>query len=129
MFHPFTSTALRQLIDLGRQSEPSPWAWAIAQPDYAGRIHLPAAAKQALRIEPERSAELRGICHHNALVVQAIGPGARFSVDRRGRLTLPASLGHSGAAMLIGTDRDAAQLVITAVTVLDGLGERLARGA
>lgn len=127
MHHAFTSTSLRQLIDLGRQSEPSPWSWAIVQPDQAGRIHLPAAAKQTLRVGQGRPDELRGICHRDALVVEATGPGARFSIDRRGRLTLPALLSGSGIGMLVGTDRDAARLVITTITVLDRLGDLLAR--
>ena len=42
-----TSTALRQLADLGRDPDPPGWHWGIARAEVTGRLVLPAEARAA----------------------------------------------------------------------------------
>ena len=49
-----TSTALRQLSDLGHDSEPSRWVWGGARLDGKARLALPTEARVALRVPRRR---------------------------------------------------------------------------
>lgn len=124
-----TSTALRQLTDLGQDPDPSRWAWAIATPDHEGRLRLPAGALRAVGIERGQAVERSGLCHRVGLIVRSDGAGAPLVIDRRGRLTLPTVLRHlTDRALVVGADTDSALLVIAPTTALDGLGDLLTGG-
>lgn len=124
-----TSTALRQLADLGRDPDPSRWGWSIATPDPRGRLRPPTAALRAVGIERRQAVERRGIGHRVGLVVRSDGAGTPLAVDRRGRLTLPTALRHlTERTLVIGADVDRALLVIAPTTALDGLGDLLTGG-
>lgn len=45
---PRTSTALRQLADLGTATGVSPWRWGIVNLERIGRVDLPGHARRAL---------------------------------------------------------------------------------
>lgn len=127
MHDPRSSTALRQLADLDADPDPLRWAWAIARVEATGRIVLPAEARAALGARVGERLTVAGICNRVALVVRTDGPGAPLSVDGRGRLRVPAWLRRGDvAAMLVGTHRAAATVMVAPATVLDGLGDVLA---
>jgi DNA-binding transcriptional regulator/RsmH inhibitor MraZ len=121
-----TSTALRQLNDLGRDAELSPWAWAVVRPDPAGRLLLPIEARAVLGIPPGQRFTVRGVCHRVTLALTADGAGAALTVDSRARLCLPAWLRQRApSAVLVGTNTATALVVVAPTTVLDGLGDVL----
>lgn len=119
-----TSTALRQLDDLGAEPPPRRWAWAVAKLQPIGRITLPAEAGGALGWSPGVTVEIRGRSSRLALVLRRDGTGAAFRVDGRGRLYLPVWLRRTDA-VLVGTREDRPLVVIAAVGVLDGIGDLL----
>jgi bifunctional DNA-binding transcriptional regulator/antitoxin component of YhaV-PrlF toxin-antitoxin module len=120
-----TSTALRQLDDLGHHPALSRWPWAVVKLEPIGRVVLPASARQALGATPGHSVEVRAQGSRLAVVLRRDGPGAAVSVDGRGRLYLPVSL-QRAAAVLVGTRSDARLVVVANVEVLDGIGDVLA---
>ena len=126
MHDPRTSTALRQLTDLGADPDPSRWAWAIARVEGTGRIVLPTEARAALGAHAGERLAVAGVCNRVALVVRPDGAGAPLTVDGRGRLRVPAWLRRVDATMLlIGTHAAAATVLVAPTHVLDGLGDVL----
>jgi len=126
MHHPRTSTALRQLTDLGHEPDPPRWAWAVARLDAKGRVLLPPAARSALGVRLGDRTAVVGRCHRVAMVLQHDGGGAPMVVDNRGRLGVPAWLRRGpGASMVVGTRYDAPVVVLAPVATLDGLGDLL----
>ena len=120
------STALRQLSDLGHEPDPSEWAWAVVRLDPAGRIALPSDARVALGARGAARTDVRGVCHRTSLVLSADGAGAALTVDGRARLCLPAWRRRGPcAAMVVGTNRVTALVVVAPATALDGLGDVL----
>lgn len=126
MRDPRTSTALRLLADLGTDPDPPRWAWAIARLEPTGRIVLPAEARDALGAGVGERCAVRGICHRVALTLRPDGAGAPMTVDGRGRVRVPAWLRRPGVdALLVGTHRSVAVVVVAPATVLHGLGDAL----
>lgn len=127
---PRTSTALRQLTDLGRELEPSRWSWAVRTYEPGGRIRLPADARAAIGFRPGTPCEVSGRCQRVGLVIGHDRPGgARLTVDPWGRLMLPAWLRRGAErALLIGSDIEASVLVVAPASVLDSVGELLVGG-
>jgi bifunctional DNA-binding transcriptional regulator/antitoxin component of YhaV-PrlF toxin-antitoxin module len=124
-----TSTALRQLADLGRDPDPPRWHWAIARVEATGRLVLPAEARSALGATSGQPSAVRGGCNRVALVLRTDGAGAVIVVDRRGRLRLPVWLRRAAAgsgSLLVGTRHARPMVVIASTGVLDGLGDTLA---
>ncbi|MGH9212469.1 MAG: hypothetical protein ACRD2C_17605 [Acidimicrobiales bacterium] len=117
-----TSTALRQLDDLGREPPPERWRWAVAKLQPIGRVALPPEARDAIGWSREETVVVRGRSRRLALVVRRDGPGAALGVDGRGRMYLPVWL-RRGDAVLVGARVDATLVVIAPVGVLDGMGE------
>jgi hypothetical protein len=70
------STALRQLVDLGHDPDPTRWAWAVARLDPAGRLLLAVEARAVLGIRLGQRTTVRGVCHRVTLVLAADGAGA-----------------------------------------------------
>ena len=125
-----TSTALRQLADLGHERPPSRWSWATARYEPGGRVRLPAVALAAVGFSPGDRLEVWGVCNRVALIVRPGGPGARLVIDAQGRLPLPAWLRRGpDRSLLIGLDPAAPVLVIAPAGVLDGFGPLLAGSA
>ncbi len=125
-----TSTALRQLADLGHERTPSRWSWAIARYEPGGRVRLPAGALAAVGFLPGDRLDVWGVCNRVALVVQPDGPGGRIVIDVQGRLPLPAWLRRGpDRSLLIGTDPATSTLVIAPAGVLDGFGPLLTGSA
>jgi len=89
MHDPRTSTALRQLTDLGQGADPPRWHWGIARLEATGRFVLPAEARTALGAIPGKSTPVRAAGSRVALVLRTTGAGAALAVDGRGRLRLP----------------------------------------
>lgn len=126
MNDPRTSTALRQLADLGHELEPSRWSWATARYEPGGRVRLPAAARAAVGCSPGQRLAVRGVCNRVALVVRPDGPGARIVLDAQGRLPLPAWLRRGpDRSLVIGTDPATRMFVVASARVLDGFGPLL----
>jgi len=122
-----TSTALRQLADLGHQPDPPRWSWAIARLEPTGRLVLPVEARLALGLTAGQRTTVRGICHRVALVLDADGAGAAFVIDSRGRLLVPAWLrAGTASAVVVGTRQDPALVLVAPTTTLDTLGDLLA---
>ncbi len=122
-----TSTALRQLTDLGGELDPPRWAWAVVRLDAKGRVLLSPDARSALGVRLGDRTEVVGRCHRVAMVLQRDGGGAPMVVDGRGHLRVPAWLRRGpGASMVVGTRYDAPVVVVAPATVLDGLGDVLA---
>jgi bifunctional DNA-binding transcriptional regulator/antitoxin component of YhaV-PrlF toxin-antitoxin module len=119
-----TSTALRQLDDLGHEPPPPRWHWAVAKLQPIGRIALPVPACQALGWLPGVTVEVRGLSRRLALVLRRDGAGAVLSVDGRGRLYLPVGMRRTDA-VLIGTQIDRSLVIVAPVEVLDGIGDLL----
>ena len=121
-----TSTALRQLADLGHHPDPPRWTWAVAHFDPAGRIALPSDARVALGARVGDRTEVRGVCHRISLVLSADGAGAPMVVDGRGRLCVPVWLRRGPcASLVVGTNHATALVVVAPTTALDGLGDVL----
>ena len=60
--HDFrTSTALRQLADLGDEPDQSAWSWAVVRLDPSGRVRLPVEACAALAARPGDGVEVFGL--------------------------------------------------------------------
>jgi len=98
----------------------------VGQPEVAGRLRLPAAAKQLIGFRDGQPAHVRGVCHQVGLVLQpANNAGARLRVDGNGRLTLPVWLRDRGP-LVIGTHCDSGVTVIAPTAVLDAVGNLLA---
>lgn len=123
-----TSTALRQLSGLGRAPDPPGWAWAVVTPEHTGRLGLPTAACAALGASVAAAMRVAGFCQGDALVLRRAGAGRPMTVDRRGRVYLPAAMRHQDAALLVGAHRGNDVVVIVPVTVLERLGDVLAAG-
>jgi hypothetical protein len=128
-----TSTALRQLADLGRDPDPPRWHWGIARVEATGRLVLPAEARTALGATNGQPSAVLGGCHRVALVLRSngagAGAGAALAVDGRGRLRLPAWLRRASApsgSLLVGTSQGSPLVVVAPAGVLDGLGDVLA---
>jgi hypothetical protein len=120
------STALRQLSDLGLDPELSPWAWAIARLDPAGRFLLSVEARAVLAVRPGLQTRVRGVCHRVTLVLADGGAGAPMTVDGRGRLCVPAWLRRGPtSSVLVGTNHTTELVMVAPTTVLDGLGDVL----
>jgi hypothetical protein len=120
-----TSTALRQLADLGQDPDPLRWHWAIARLEPTGRLVLPAEARTALGATTGQPTPVRGVCNRVALVLRASGAGTAIAVDGRGRLRLPTWLrraNHRSGSLLVGTRRGSPLVVIAPAGVLDGPG-------
>jgi len=79
MNDPGTSTALRQLADLGDERGPSRWSWATARYEPGGRVRLPAAARAAVGCSPGQRLAVRGVCNSatKAAVNQVVRSAAR----------------------------------------------------
>jgi bifunctional DNA-binding transcriptional regulator/antitoxin component of YhaV-PrlF toxin-antitoxin module len=121
-----TSTALRQLNDLSSDLESSPWAWAVARLDRAGRLLLPVEARAVLGVQSGLQTRVRGVCHRVVLVLSADGAGAALTVDSRGRLCVPAWLRRGAmSSLVVGTNHANELVVVAPTTVLDGLGDVL----
>ncbi|MEY2402706.1 MAG: hypothetical protein QOD38_257 [Acidimicrobiaceae bacterium] len=121
-----TSTALRQLADLGHQPDPPRWSWAIARLEPTGRLVLPREARVALDVRSRERNTVRGICHRVALVLQTGGAGAVMVVDGRSRLLVPTWLRTgTAAAVIVGTRHDVPIVVVAPTTTLDTLGDLL----
>lgn len=121
-----TSTALRQLSDLGRDPAPPRWSWAVRNYELGGRVRLPAVARTAIGHRRGERREVRGICQRVGLVITAQGDGARLVVDPEGRLMVPAWLRRGTIrSLLIGSDPAAFTLLIAPVNVLDAVGDLL----
>jgi hypothetical protein len=59
-----TSTALRQLTDLGgHEPDPPDWVWAVARLEPSGRLLLPGEARDALDTTARGHGEAIGMCH------------------------------------------------------------------
>ncbi len=122
-----TSTALRQLSDLGREPEPSRWSWAVRNYEPGGRIRLPVGARTAIGHRRGERLVVHGLCQRVGLVIVADDDdGARLVIDPEGRLMLPAWLRRGAErSLLIGSDSDASTVLIAPVNVLDAVGELL----
>ena len=121
-----TSTALRQLVDLGHEPDPPAWDWAVSRLDPGGRLLVPIEARAALGARSGGRTDVCGLCRGVALVLRVEGRGRRITVDRRGQLYVPAWLRHGARTWLLVGTRVAAQIVVVApLSVLDGLGDRL----
>jgi hypothetical protein len=131
MSDPRTSTALRQLADLGRERAPSRWSWAVRSHESGGRLRLPADAQAAIGFRLGASLEVTGRCQRVGLVIALDrSGGASLTVDPWGRLMLPAWLRRGAErSLLIGSDIDGSVLVVAPTSVLDGVGELLTFGS
>lgn len=97
------------------------------RPPRSGRtVPLPRHARTALAVPEGTTSELTARLHRAGLVLGA-GPGVGVSVtiDRRGRLAVPAAL-RSTEILVIGTRTGDGLVVVAPGTVLDGLGDILA---
>lgn len=119
-------TALQELSDLGRDPGPLRWDWAIVGLEACGRLLLPDEARRALGAGPGDRTEVWGVCRRAALVLRADG-GGRRTVDRRGRLYVPAWLRRGpDAGLVVGTHLATLIVVVTSSSWLDGLGDEVA---
>lgn len=100
-----TSTALRQLSGLGRDPDPPGWAWAVVTPEHTGRLGLPPPACRALGGGAGAAVRVVGFCQGDALVLRRAGAGRSVTVDRRGRMYLPAAMRDDDTALLVGPTR------------------------
>ena len=125
-----TSSALRQLTDLGHPPTPSRWSWAVRTYEPGGRLRLPVDAQTVIGFRPGTALEVRGRCQRVGLVVAADHPGgACLTVDPWGRLMLPAWLRRGAErSLLIGADYDACVVVIAPASVVDPVGDLLTGG-
>ena len=126
MHDPRTSSALRQLNDLGHDPDPPRWAWTIGRLEPTGRLVLPVEARRALGVRTNERTVVCGVCHRTALVLQVDVSGAAFVVDGRGRMLVPAWLRKGTAdAVVVGTRTEPPLVVIALTTTLDALGDLL----
>jgi hypothetical protein len=103
---PQGQSALRQLAESGRVSDPPTWSCAVVRLEACGRLLLR---------EP------------TALVLRR-GPGSGSGRRSRGRLDVPVWLrGGPSPSSLVGTRAATATAVVAPATVLDALAEALAR--
>lgn len=111
----------------GPPIEPSPWRWGGAEPDPAGRLQLPPAARRALVGDAPQAREVSGIVRGDTLVLRPrVVAGRSMTVDGRGRIYLPQWLRrHPG--FLVGTRSDAGEVAVVVVpaTLFDAIGDRL----
>ena len=122
-----TSTALRQLPELGCDPPEPRWRWAVVRVELTSRIVLPADAREVLGT----AVAVRGWCNRVALVITPDGPGAEVAIDGRGRLRLPTWLRdgeHAAGGVLVGTRNDPAAVVVAPTGVLDAVGNLLLEG-
>lgn len=123
---PRTSTALRQLADIGSAPDPPAWSWGVVRLEPCGRLLLSPEARTVLGALRGQVLDVRGLCGPTALVLRPAGRGRTISIDRRGRIYVPMWLRRS-PSYLIGTrDEDPATVVVAPATVLDDLGDDLA---
>jgi len=121
-----SSTALRQLTDLGRDPDPPDWVWAVAPLEPSGRLLLPVEARDALGTGARGHGDAIGMCHGAALVLRSSGHGRPMAIDGRGRLYVPVWLRRSPLpCLLVGTHAAASVVVVAPASVLDGLGDQL----
>ncbi len=100
----------------GPPIEPSPWRWGGAEPDPAGRLQLPPAARRALVGDADAAAEVDGVVRGDTLVLRpGVVDGRSMTVDARGRIYLPQWLRrHPG--FLVGTHHlDAGEVAVVVV--------------
>jgi hypothetical protein len=120
-----TSTALRQLGDLGSGPPEPKWRWAVVRVEPTSRVVLPAQARALLGV----AGAIHGSCNRVAFLLTPDGPGAEVAIDGRGRVRLPAWLRAAAQAadgVLVGTRSDPALVVVAPVGVLDPVGDLLA---
>ena len=125
MHNARTSTALRQLADLGATTSETPWRWSIVNLEPIGRIILPGHARQALTHSPGEPG-IRARAVRVAWLLNRGGAGTEAWVDGRGRVYLPAwlrSLCDHG--VLVGTRSTDGVVVVGSTRLLDGFGDRL----
>jgi hypothetical protein len=122
---PRTSPALRRLAAIGRAPDPPSWTWAVVRLEPCGRLLLSPEARVVLGARPGDVLDVRGLCGPTALALQPAGRGRAITIDRRGRIYVPAWL-RQRPSYLIGTRADPATVVIAPTTVLDDLGDDLA---
>jgi hypothetical protein len=119
-----TSTALRQLHDLGPSLRDARWRWAVARVEPTSRVVLRAEARAVLGMA--RTAW--GACNRVAFLLRPDGPGAEVAIDGRGRVRLPAWLraaAHATGGVLVGSRPEPAVVVVAPTSVLDGVGALL----
>jgi len=123
---PPANSPLRHIADPAPPGS-TPWVWAIGQPEAAGRLRVPAPARELLGLHHGHPDHVRGLCHQAGLVLHAANPaGGRLRVDGAGRVTLPMWLRDRGP-LAIGTNAPAGVVVIAPTAVLDPVGDLLAR--
>lgn len=94
------------------------------------RLLFPGEARIALNALAGVSVEVSGVCHRDAFVVRSGGDGRRLTIDRRGRLYVPAWVRRGDIVSLIVGTRHADQtVVIIATSVLDHVGDGLIGGS
>lgn len=121
------STALGQLADLVYEPDPPTWDWAVSRLEPGGRLLVPIEARAALGARSGSRADVWGLCRGVTLLLSVEGRGRRITVDGRGRLYVPAWLRPGARTWLLVGSRAAASIVVVApLSVLDGLGDRLA---
>ena len=125
--HDFrTSTALRQLADLGDDPDRSGWSWAVVTLERSGRLLLPVEARTALDARPGNSVDVSGVCHRDTLVARTNGDGRTMTIDRRGRLYVPAWLRRGDtSSLVVGTRHADRTVVIVATAIFDSIGDVL----
>jgi hypothetical protein len=125
-----SSTALRQLADLGQDPVPPRWSWAVRTWEPGGRIRLPAPALAVLGHQRGVARTVHGVCRRTGLVLDATrtdGPG--FVVGPDGRLLLPAWLRRTAErSLLVGAEAARSLVVVAPASVLDAIGDLLAAG-
>jgi hypothetical protein len=79
-----TSTALRQLHDLGPDPTEPRWRWAVVRVEPTNRIVLPADARALVGV----AGTAHGTCNRVAFLLRPDRSGADVAIGGRGRLRL-----------------------------------------
>ena len=125
-----SSTALCQLADFSDAPVRSAWCWAVVALEPSGRLLLPGEARIALNSQAGVSVEVSGVCHRDTFIVRGGGNGRRLTIDRRGRLYVPAWVRRGDiASLIVGTRNVDQTVVIIATSVLDHVGDDLIGGS
>ena len=96
----------------------------------SGRLLLPGEARIALNSQAGVSVEVSGVCHRDTFIVRGGGNGRRLTIDRRGRLYVPAWVRRGDiASLIVGTRNVDQTVVIIATSVLDHVGDDLIGGS
>ena len=73
---------------------------------------------------------MSGVCHRDTFIVRGGGNGRRLTIDRRGRLYVPAWVRRGDiASLIVGTRNVDQTVVIIATSVLDHVGDDLIGGS